>query len=303
MDVKVRWHAHKSIGNFREAPGGEAGIDFKGGIVFAVVVARPVFGQLAKLGNFGELAGLALLFCEFFLDGLGDGLGVNPDMLRIYLPKRRMVFDARVEERLGDGGIVHFAVAMAAVADDVDHDIGIKLGPVFGGEPADTHDGIGIFGVDVENGDALAAGDAGSVPRRVLLRGARGETDQIIDDDVQSAADRISREVRKIQRFRPNALAGEGRVAVHHDGPDFVERFSGAIDLRTADTVARQFCARAAHGDGVDRFEVAGVRDKVNVERFSGGCCVNASRANVIFDVAGAKHAAGIYVLKARDNL
>src|SRR5208337_4314153 len=303
MDVKARGHTHKSVGNFREAFGGQAGIDFKGGIVFAVVIGRPVIGQFAELRDFGELARFALLLCKFLLDGLGDGLGVDADVIRVDFPKRRMVFDARVEERLSDGGIVHFAVAVAAVADEVNDHVGVEFGAIFRGEAANAHDGVGIFGVDVEDGDTLAAGDAGSVARRVLLHGARGESDQIVDDDVDGAADGISREVSEIQRFCPNTLAGKGRVAVHHNGPDFVQRFAGAIDLRAVHTVTRQFGAGATHRDGVHRFQMAGIRDEVDVEGLSGGSGVGASGANVVFDVASAQHAARIDVLKARDNL
>ena len=214
-----------------------------------------------------------------------------------------MVLNALVEERLGDCGIVHFAVAVAAIADEVDDHVGTEFGAVFGGEAAYAHDGIGIFTIDVKDGHALAAGNAGSVTRRVFLRGARGEADQIVDNDVECAADGISREIGEIQRFRPNALPSEGGIAVHHDGPDFIQRFPRAIDLRAIHTVARQFCARAAHGDGIHGFEVAGVRDQVDIERFSGRCSVHAGSADVIFNVACAKHAAGINILKARDNL
>src|SRR5208337_145484 len=92
-------------------------------------------------------------------------------------------------------------------------------------------------------------------------------------------------------------------VAVHYDGPDFIQSFPREIDLRAADAVARQFRAGAAHGDGIHRFQVAGIRDEVNVERLSGGSRVGAGSAYVILDVAGTKHAARIDILKARDNL
>ncbi len=130
-----------------------------------------------------------------------------------------MFFDARVEERLSDGGIVHFTVAVAAVADEVDDHVGTEFGAVLGGKAANAHDGIRILGVDMEDGDALAARDAGSIAGRMLLDGTRGEADQIVDDDVDAAADRIGLEIGEIQRFRPNTLAGECRVAVHHNGP------------------------------------------------------------------------------------
>jgi hypothetical protein len=47
-----------------------------------------------------------------------------------------MAFDLRVAQRLGDGGVVDFAVAVAAIADEVDDDVGVELVAVFGGEAA-----------------------------------------------------------------------------------------------------------------------------------------------------------------------
>ena len=254
------------------------------------------------MGNFGEFAGLALLFFVFFLNGVGDGLGVDAGVLGVNFPERRMVLDAFVEERLGDGGIVHFAVAVAAVADEVDDHVGIEIRAIFGGEAADAHDGVGIFRVDVEDGNALAARDAGSEARGMLLRGARGEADEIVDDDVNGAADGISRKVGEIQRFRQNALAGKGGVAVHDDGPDFVEHFLRAIDLRALHAMAGLLGARAAHGHGIDSFEVAGIGNQMDVDCFAGRGGVSAGGANVILHVARAEHAAGIDIFKARDN-
>ena len=65
---------------------------------------------------------------------------------------------------------------MAAVADQIDDDVGAKLGAIFGGDGANMHDGIGIFGVYVKDGNGLAFGDVGGKARRVFLRRARGET-------------------------------------------------------------------------------------------------------------------------------
>ncbi len=74
-----------------------------------------------------------------------------------------MALDTFVKARLGDRGIVHFAVPVAAISDQVNHHVGIKLGAIFRREPPDTHHGVGVFGVDVENWDALAARDARGV--------------------------------------------------------------------------------------------------------------------------------------------
>src|SRR5438045_943178 len=80
-----------------------------------------------------------------------------------------MVPDALVEFWLGNGRIVHFAMAVAAVADDVDNHVAAELRAVFRGHSPGAHDGIGIFAVHVENGHGLPLGDVGSEARGMLL--------------------------------------------------------------------------------------------------------------------------------------
>ena len=87
--------------------------------------------------------------------------GVDADALCVELVKRRMIFDGGVAARLGDGGIVDFAVAVAAIADEVDDDIGVKAMTEFGGDGGDADDCVGILGVDVKDGDGQALGDVG----------------------------------------------------------------------------------------------------------------------------------------------
>ncbi len=53
VDVKALGGTHQPVGNLRNAFGGQAGVHFKGGIVFAIVVGRPVIGKLAKARNLG----------------------------------------------------------------------------------------------------------------------------------------------------------------------------------------------------------------------------------------------------------
>ena len=81
-----------------------------------------------------------------------------------------MLFDFLVQQRLGDGGIVDFAVAVAAVADQIDHHVGAELVAVFGGHARDADNGVDIFAIDVEDGNRLAARDAGGEARGVLFQ-------------------------------------------------------------------------------------------------------------------------------------
>jgi len=118
-----------------------------------------------------------------------------------------MILDALVEERLSDGRIVDFAVAMAAVTDDVHDDVAAECRTVLRGKFSDAHDGVRVFGVDVEDRHGLAFGDIGGEARRMLLRGVCRKADQVVHDDVNCAADGVGLQIREIQRFRPDALA------------------------------------------------------------------------------------------------
>jgi hypothetical protein len=74
------------------------------------------------------------------------------------------------------------------------------------------------------------------------------------------------------------------------------------VDDRSIHAVARLLRAGAPHGNGIDRFQVAGIRNQVHVDGLAGRCRVNAGRANVIFHVSGAKNASRIDVLKSRNH-
>jgi hypothetical protein len=128
-----------------------------------------------------------------------------------------MLFNSFVEQRLGNGRVVDFAVTMAAVADQVDDHVGAELIAIFGGEAGDANNRIHIFAVDVEDGNRLAARDAGGETRGVLFQIAGGEAEQIIDHDMNGAADGVAGKVGVIHGLGKDALSGESGVAVDEE--------------------------------------------------------------------------------------
>src|SRR5215469_14432825 len=145
MYVKAGRSADEAFGDFRQRFRRQTRVHFVFRIVFAVVVGRPIFGELAQVRGLGQFAGLALLFLVFLFDGVGHSVRGDACLLGVDLPKRWMVLDAFVEAGLRNGRVVHFAVAVAAIADQIDDHIGIEFGSILGGEAADTHDSVGIF--------------------------------------------------------------------------------------------------------------------------------------------------------------
>src|SRR5260370_38939013 len=98
----------------------------------------------------------------------------------------------------------------------------------------------------------------------MLLNKLGRESDEVIHDDVNGAANGVSPQVGKVKRFRPNPLARESRVAMHNDGNDFVQSFPRTVDVRSAQTVARLLRAHPADGDWIDSFAMARLRTKMD---------------------------------------
>jgi hypothetical protein len=69
---------------------------------------------------------------------------------------------------------------------------------------------------------------------------------------VNGAANGVGPQVRKVERFRPDALAGKSRVAMHDDGHDFVLRFSRTVDVGSTQAMAGLLRPRPANGDRID---------------------------------------------------
>jgi hypothetical protein len=215
-------------------------------------------------------------------------------LLRVELIERRMIFDLCVAQRLRDGGIVDFAVAVAAVSDEVDDHIGVELVAILGGEGGDADDGSRVLGVDVEDGDRQALGEVGGEPGGVRFLGLGGEADEVVDDDVDAASDRVAVDGGEVEGLGPDALAGEGCVTVDDDGQDAVSAVSANAILTRAG---------AAHGDRIDGFEVAGIRNHVQGDGAAIARGEAAGGSDVVLDVATAQDAARIDVFELRKDV
>ena len=99
------------------------------------------------------------------------------DVIGVDFPERGMLFDLLIEKRLRDGGVVDFAVAVAAEADEIDDYVAVEFVAVFGGDACDADDRVDIFGVDVEDRDGLTLGQVRREAGRMLVARRSGEAD------------------------------------------------------------------------------------------------------------------------------
>ena len=291
MNVKSRGIGGEFLSQLRQFLGRKPGVLFIFGLVAAAEVIIPITGQVAHGGLLRDGARVLLpgFDFRFHFGSLRLSFGVEACIFGINLPKRRMSLDGLVKERLRDGGIVDFAVAMATISNHVDDDVGAEGVAVFERHASHANDGVHIFRIHVKDGNRLSAGKVGGEALGVFLAVVGGESHQVVDDDVDGAARCVAGQVGKVHGFGENALTCEGCIAMDKQW----EILFAAAFARTV-----LFGARAPHGHGIDRFQVAGIRDQVDVDLGAAARDVFAGRAQMVFHVARSEHAAWIYIFK-----
>src|ERR1700738_4066282 len=172
-----------------------------------------------------------------------------------------MRLNSLVEQRLRDGGIVDFAVTMAAITNEIDHHIASEFRAIFRRKFYNAHNSVLVLCVYVKYRYTLPLRNIGSKTGGMFLRRPSREADQIIYDDVQRAAHRIGFQVRKIQRFRPNALSRTRRVAVHHNRHHHILRIARNLNFSAvSQAVASLLRAYATDRDRIYRFKMVWIR-------------------------------------------
>ena len=104
---------------------------------------------------------------------------------------------------------------MPAIADHVNHNVAAEFVTELQRDPRHANDCIHVFSVDVENRNTLAPRQLSSKARRMQLLRDRGESDQVVDDDVQRTADAVGWNVSKIERLSENPLPGECAIPMY----------------------------------------------------------------------------------------
>ena len=283
-------------------PGGESGhqrskffdrrarLDFVRGIVAAAKVRRPVRRQRGERHALGDRFRLLLGGAVIRADTSGHGLAIEAGARREHLPQRRMILDRLVHPGLRDRRVVDFAVTVAPIADDVDHHIAVEHVAELDGEACHAHDRGQVLAIHVEDGNRQPLGHVGRERRRVQFAIGCGESEQVVVDDVNRAANRVAGQAREVQPFGRDALAGKRTVTVQHDRHDARAR-----------PLALARLPRACPPDGhrKHRFEVTRIRHQLRAQVAPAAGSVRAGGTHVVFDVAAAEHALGIRILEA----
>ena len=256
--------------------------------------ALPLAVQPVGLVGLPGLAGLELFVEEGFEPGqFGVDLGLGDhalgdQALRIQFAGRSLGANLRIHQRLGEGGVVAFVVAEAAVAEHVHHHVLMELLPVFGGHLGGEDDRLGIVAVDMEDRRLNHQGHIRRIGRTARVARAGGEADLVVDDEMQGAAGAIALQPHQGETFGHHALTREGGVAVDQQRHDLgtVQRplALGHARVGLAD-VERLFGARLAQHDRVDDLEVRRIGGQRQVDVVAVELAVGRG-AHVVFDVA-----------------
>src|SRR5262249_29890159 len=117
--------------------------------------------------------------------------------------------------------------------------------------------------------------------------GEGGESDLIVDDQVDGAAGPVAVELRQVECFGYHALAGEGSIAMH-------QQRNHARAIEVAEPVL--LWADDSFHDGIDRFQMTGIRRHGDYDVAAGGRRSHAACAQVILHVSRALSAGRVEV-------
>src|SRR5207253_2505746 len=124
--------------------------------------------------------------------------------------------------RLGETRLVALVVAEAAVAPHVDDDVAVEALAELDRELAGPGDGLGVVAVDVEDRCLDALGDVRRIGRRPRELRAGGETDLVVDDEMDRAPGSVAGKAGEAEALPDDPLSGKGGVAVEQHRKDRV---------------------------------------------------------------------------------
>ncbi len=245
-------------------------------------------GAFQPVGLVGAVgAGRLELLVQLGLELLGDAVDVLArhralldQLVGIDLPRGRVGRDLAIHQRLGEGRLVALVVAEAAVAEHVDDHVALEFLAELHGHARDVQHRFRIVAVDVEDRRLHALGDVRAIGAGARRGRAGGEADLVVDDEMDGAAGPVAVELRHIERFRHQALAGEGGIAVQQQAHHLFARLVVALALLGADLALHH---------GVGGFQVRGVGGQRQVDDAPVELAVGRG-AEVVFDVGRALH-------------
>lgn len=192
-----------------------------------------------------------------------------------------LLLDGLVHPGLSERGLIRLVVTVFPVADDVDNDVLLELGPPVGGELTDEVDGLDVVSVDVEDGSVDGFGDVGAVRSGSRESRVGGESNLVVDDDVDGSSGSVVGERVHSHRLVDDSLSSEGGVSVKEDSHGGV--VGRLVSLEVLDS------SGLSEDDGVLALEMGGVGDEGKGDLLSGGSGSNVVGSEMVLDVSSSR--------------
>mmetsp|Transcript_20594 Transcript_20594/g.40459 ORF Transcript_20594/g.40459 Transcript_20594/m.40459 type:complete len:537 (+) Transcript_20594:1324-2934(+) len=236
-----------------------------------------VINVLVRLGGFAELLlvdlhdhvldrGHVCLVAEAGLDGVGAVLVKNA----------RGLLDDLVHVRLSEEGLIHLVVAVAAVANHVDDNIRVVLVTVVSGDLEDVRNGLGVVSVHVEDRTVESTTEVSAVASGAALTRISGETDLVVNNDVNAATSLVVRESAHVHGLVYDTLATESGITVD-------KHRHGAVALLVVVVVL--LGAGLTDDDRVNSLKVGRVGSERKLDLATVGVLALVSHTQVVLDI------------------
>lgn len=155
----------------------------------------------------------ALVFLNVLL---GEG-AFTEELVDVDIDLGLVVLDALVHEGLGERGLIRLVMSVLSVADEINDDVVLELGAPVSGKLANEGDGLNIIGVDVEDGGVDGLGNIGTVGSRSGEAGIGGETNLVVDNQVDGTTSGEGRKRVESETLVDDTLGGKGSITVKED--------------------------------------------------------------------------------------
>lgn len=201
------------------------------------------------------------------------------ELVNVDLDLGVLLLDTLVHQGLGEGRLVGLVVAVLAVADEIDNDVLLELSTPVGSELADEVDRLDVIGVDVEDRGVDSLGDISAVSGRTGEAGIGGETNLVVDHQVDGTAGRESGKLVEAQALVNDTLAGNSGITVKEDG-------HGALVLDLIVVIVLDG-TNLAKDNGVLSLQMGGVGNQRQLHTLSGRSGTLKVHAQMVLDVTG----------------
>ena len=259
-----------------------AGVRFVGRFWAAGVIV-PEAATFGSCFTFIGVGGLQLLlqpgpaFGEDFIGLFARDVFEFEQMFKVAFTDVRAPGDFMVEERLRERRLIGLIVAEAAVAIHVNEDVRLEFRAEIHRDLHDLGDGFRVFAVHMKDRHLQHPRNVGRINGRAAFARRRGETDLVVDDHMNHAADGIAGKLAQVEGFLDDAFAGKRRVAVN-------EKAERLAAIAVAQAILMR--AHTAEHDGIHKLQMAWVEAQREMDFSAVGRRPIAAVAEVMFHVA-----------------